>query len=85
MSPKPWPEANDFKTEIESGARVWMDGDQHAYDRARADAALERLRLAVEALKESAEVIGCSCACAQCGNALLKVEGALQAIGEIPE
>jgi hypothetical protein len=76
MTLLPWPEPDDFKTEIESGAKVWMDGDQHAYERARAEAALQRLRVAVEALQAIGESY-----LAPRGD----VAKALEQIGDIPE
>jgi hypothetical protein len=54
---KPWPKQEDHMTGAyvsESRAARWTDAsrpDAASYERARADAAMERLRLAVEALK----------------------------------
>lgn len=45
---KPWPDKDDYKTELESGKKVWMGDDECQYERARARAAIERLKIAVE-------------------------------------
>jgi hypothetical protein len=75
MTLLPWPALPPLVT----GLSVHLQRELTIYERARADAALQRLRVAVEALQSLGQGLGC-----KRGDSVVSVGELLTAIGDLP-
>ena len=82
MSAKPWPKYGDkgYTKYDPCGSLGDEVFDAEKFERARYEAAIERLRIAVEALESLGQSLGC-----KYGNGTASVSELLAAIGDLPE